>query len=91
MLKALTRFAAPLLAAMSFAAAPAANASQVVVLEVEGGIGVATAEYVISGLEYAAEEQAALVLINIDTPGGLVNAMRDIVTEILNSPVPVAT
>jgi len=91
-LQALTRLAAPLLAAVALAAVPAAQAAdKVVVLEVEGGIGVATAEYVISGLEYAADEQAELVLINIDTPGGLVNAMRDIVTEILNSPVPVAT
>ena len=90
MLQALTRLAASLLAAVALAPAAYA-ASKVVVLEVEGGIGVATAEYVISGLDYAAEEQAELVLINIDTPGGLVNAMRDIVTGILNSPVPVAT
>ena len=90
MLQALTRLAAALLAAVALAPAAYA-ASKVVVLEVEGGIGVATAEYVISGLDYAAEEQAELVLINIDTPGGLVNAMRDIVTGILNSPVPVAT
>ncbi len=88
----IAKFAALMpLAVTLLAATPAAAASNVVVLDVEGGIGVATAEYVVTGLEFAAEENADLVVLNIDTPGGLVNAMRDIVTAILNSPVPVAT
>ena len=81
-----------LLAAAALLFGTAASAEgDIVVLEVEGGIGVATAEYVISGIEYATEQNAELVILNIDTPGGLVNAMRDIVTAILNSEVPVAT
>lgn len=62
-----------------------------VVLELEGPIGVATAEYIINGIEDAEARDAALVVIRMDTPGGLVNSMRDIVSTILGSEVPVAT
>ncbi len=67
-----------------------AGAATVVELDIEGGIGVATADYVRSGIEHAAESGAELVVINIDTPGGLVKPMRGIVQDILASPVPVA-
>ncbi len=63
----------------------------VVELEIEGGIGVATADYISDGIEYAVESGAELIIINIDTPGGLVKPMRTIVQDILASPVPVAT
>ena len=69
----------------------ASSAAEVVDLEVEGGIGVATADYVLSGIEYAEETGADLIIINIDTPGGLVKPMRDIVQAILGSSIPVAT
>ena len=68
-----------------------AGASNIVELEIEGGIGAATAEYVVAGIKYAEENNADLVLIQMDTPGGLMGAMRDIVSKILNSSVPVAT
>jgi membrane-bound serine protease (ClpP class) len=63
----------------------------VVVLDVSGGIGVATADYVLSGIEHAEATDARLVIINMDTPGGLMAPMRDIVQAILGSSVPVAT
>ena len=63
----------------------------VVELELKGGIGVATADYIISGIEYAEETGAELVIINMDTPGGLMAPMRDIIQVILGSSVPVAT
>jgi membrane-bound serine protease (ClpP class) len=63
----------------------------VVTLEVEDGIGVATADYVISGIEHAEEIGAELIIIDMDTPGGLMAPMRDIIQAILGSSVPVAT
>ncbi|MDH3750845.1 MAG: nodulation protein NfeD [Gammaproteobacteria bacterium] len=64
---------------------------KVVVLEIKGGIGVATADYVISGIEHAEETAAELIIIDMDTPGGLMAPMRDIIQAILGSSVPVAT
>ncbi|MBU2677747.1 MAG: nodulation protein NfeD, partial [Gammaproteobacteria bacterium] len=68
-----------------------AAATQVVELEIKDGIGVATAEYLISGIEHAEEMSAELVIVNMDTPGGLMKPMRDMVQKILGSSVPVVT
>jgi len=62
-----------------------------IVLDLEGALGVATAEYIIDGIEQAEEEGANVVIIRMDTPGGLVSPMRDIVKSILGSEVPVVT
>lgn len=70
---------------------PALADGQVVELEIKGGIGVATAEYIISGIEHAEATGAELVIIDMDTPGGLMEPMRDIVQKILASKVPVVT
>ena len=69
----------------------AAAAGTVVELEIKDGIGVATAEYLLSGIDHAEEIGAELVIITMDTPGGLMKPMRDIVTKILSSSVPVVT
>ncbi len=78
-----------LLAFVSFPSA--ANAGTVVELEIEGGIGPATSEYVRSGIEHAEDIGADFVLIRMDTPGGLLESTREIITAILNSDVPVVT
>ena len=81
-----------LLAFLVLASAPIAAADgTAVVLELDGAIGVATAEFIINGIEEAEERDATLVIIRMDTPGGLVNSMRDIISAILSSDVPVVT
>ena len=86
------RFYALLAALLLVLAAPASRADgSVVILQLEGGIGVATADYIISGIEHAADTGAKLIIIEMDTPGGLMTPMNDIVKAILASKVPVAT
>ncbi len=63
----------------------------VIQLTIEDVIGPATDDYIERALESAAEAQAELVLIRMDTPGGLDTAMRGIIKNITSSPVPVAT
>lgn len=60
-------------------------------LTVDQPIGPATDDYLRRALDTAVRQQAALVVIRMDTPGGLDSAMRDIIKHIISSPVPVAT
>ncbi|HEY2254497.1 MAG TPA: nodulation protein NfeD [Variovorax sp.] len=78
--------------ATSGAAGTAAEApGTVVLLTLDGAIGPAAVDYLYRGLRLAARERSRLVVIQLDTPGGLDSSMRRIVKDILASPVPVAT
>jgi membrane-bound serine protease (ClpP class) len=61
------------------------------VLEIEGAIGPATSDYVSRGIDAARNDGASLLILKMDTPGGLDTSMREIIRDILASPVPVVT
>lgn len=59
------------------------------IASVEGVIGPASAKYVKDAVEVARKRQAEVLILRIDTPGGLVTSMRVMIEAILASPVPV--
>jgi len=58
-------------------------------ISIDGAIGPASASYVKDGLAKAAERHAEIVILRLNTPGGLSSSMREIITDVLASPVPV--
>jgi membrane-bound serine protease (ClpP class) len=86
--------AAALAAAAAFGPSPVAGqenerARLALVIEVDGAIGPASARHLKDALGIAAERRAEVVILKMNTPGGLVSSTREIIADILASPVPV--
>ncbi len=76
------------LLALGFAAP--AHPAEVVVVHIHDTIQPASQRYLERGLDEAARRDASLAIVELDTPGGLMSSMREMVTAITTSPVPVA-
>ncbi len=66
----------------------AARAGEILLVEIDGSINPASADYLIGAIRQAEESGADAVLIELDTPGGLVSSTQDIIQAMLNSSVP---
>jgi membrane-bound serine protease (ClpP class) len=79
-----------LAAAIGLAPGAAAQSSQTVPsIEFDSTVDPASEKWIASALDDAADDEAPLAIIRLDTPGGLDSSMREIVKDILNAPMPV--
>src|SRR5215470_10841366 len=76
---------------LALPAPPAAAAERAIVLEINGAIGPPIADYIARELKATSSSEVRLVILRVNTPGGLDTSMRQIISAILASPVPVAT
>lgn len=76
--------------ALMWSASAQDDARHAVVMTIKGTIGPATSDYYQRGLKMAQQSQAELVVVELDTPGGLSSSMRDMISVTLASDVPVA-
>lgn len=77
--------------ALAIAAQAAPAASKVIAVDVDGMVHPITSEIVGGALAQAKKQNATLVLVRLNTPGGLMDAMRETIEKIVASPVPVVT
>jgi len=85
----LRRRVAPWVALLLVLAPLAASAKHVNVVTIDGSINPASADFIMKSIAQSERERAAAVLIELDTPGGLLAATKDIVQAMLNADVPV--
>src|SRR5258705_14016743 len=64
-------------------------AQKVITLKIDGTINPASADFIQRGIERARDENAACLIIQLNTPGGLISSTRNIVSDMLESAVPV--
>lgn len=88
---ALFRSALCALAFLAASAAPTQSApsDKVLLVEISGAISVAAQRQIARVIEQARKENASAIVIRLDTPGGLVSATRDVIRDIVASPVPI--
>jgi membrane-bound serine protease (ClpP class) len=87
----LPRLTRTLLLVMLLASSASSVASSIWVLELRGAVGPASADYLVRGMAAAEFAGADLVVLRMDTPGGLDSAMRQIIKAIIASTIPIAT
>lgn len=85
------RNCAILAVAVALAAQALGAAEKVIAVDVDGMVHPITAEIVGGAIAQAREQHASLVIVRLNTPGGLMDAMRETISAILASPVPVVT
>jgi len=78
-----------LLLVFAFISIISAQSNGIYLLPVDGVINPASAGYIIEGIEKAEKEGAACLVIQLDTPGGLMESMRSIVKRILSAQIPI--
>jgi membrane-bound serine protease (ClpP class) len=83
------RLLSALILACCWTLAGQAQQPRVILIHLDDTIQPISADYVARGLDAAAEQHASAVLIEINTPGGLLDSMRQMVSKIIASPVPV--
>ena len=71
-------------------AAPPVHAGHVNVVVIDGGINAAVADFIEEAIQQSEADGAALLLIEMDTPGGVLQATQDIIQSMLNATVPTA-
>jgi membrane-bound serine protease (ClpP class) len=85
------RLSAILTLALALAAQAVSAAPKIVAVDVDGMVHPITAEIVAAALAQARDQHAALIIIRLNTPGGLMDAMRETIAKIVASPIPVVT
>ncbi|MDX1695114.1 MAG: nodulation protein NfeD [Ketobacteraceae bacterium] len=78
-----------ILSSTAIARAEITSSTSAHLLTINGPIGPSVSDYITRGISDAEQAGAELILLQIDTPGGLDSAMRDIIKSILNAPMPV--